>query len=470
MPIEAQVSFTSITALLFCAGAIFTVWYLTSRCAGVVSWGGLVPLYFMGVLVVHPMLLLLLENKLPGGNYLLTDTDISILYVYSGLGLIFFGVGYVILGAGVGNVWKHILKRLAFINRTAHIAEVTLTQLWPLFVVLIIAIGGIVYSLIEGYFGLYAQDNVGAVAGVASIASQFLIYLQIILVARWLAVDDAGKVRWLAIIVTLLILAVGLISNSKQKILLPFLTFGLAYYFTKKVVPIKLIIVVVTVFIFFAYPLVTGFRYSIYFAATGSQVQEIVRNFIEYFISGDWVGIQERTDVYGIGTPLEQIGRGIFGYLAHIFRTTGVTIDYLYGKTFVDGLLSFTPRFLYPEKPDLNIGNWTGQMYGVVSNSDSVTSVSPTTMGEFYMNFGLLGLFVGMCLVGVVAFVVDSVVFKSDTIWVKVLMAVSLVMWLESFFGQSVLPFVKSIILFALTVLVLNWFHRAVLSLKYSNM
>ena len=75
------------------------------------------------------------------------------------------------------------------------------------------------------------------------------------------------------------------------------------------------------------------------------------------------------------------------------------------------------PRFIYPNKSDMNITHWTAHRYGELSPNDEVTNVAPTYMGEFYMNFGFSGVLFGMFFVGMLASIVDKYVIGDRRSW-----------------------------------------------------
>ena len=76
-----------------------------------------------------------------------------------------------------------------------------------------------------------------------------------------------------------------------------------------------------------------------------------------------------------------------------------------YGSSLKEVLLTFSPpRFLWKDKPkSANINsNEFGHKIGVLTPDDRTTGVGPTVMGDWYMNFGLIGIAVGMFLTGII--------------------------------------------------------------------
>ncbi len=76
-----------------------------------------------------------------------------------------------------------------------------------------------------------------------------------------------------------------------------------------------------------------------------------------------------------------------------------------YGSSLREILLTFSPpRFLWKDKPkSANVNsNEFGHRIGVLTPDDKITGVGPTAIGDWYMQFGLIGIIVGMFLTGII--------------------------------------------------------------------
>lgn len=69
-----------------------------------------------------------------------------------------------------------------------------------------------------------------------------------------------------------------------------------------------------------------------------------------------------------------------------------------HGRTLWPALFWFVPRALWPTKPTLSIGAWYAQT--VLGWEADGSEGAATLPGEFYMNFGIPGVFLGMLLYG----------------------------------------------------------------------
>lgn len=106
-----------------------------------------------------------------------------------------------------------------------------------------------------------------------------------------------------------------------------------------------------------------------------------------------------------------------------------------YGSSLREILLSFSPpRFLWENKPEsINAdSNEFGHRIGVLTPDDKITGVGPTIIGDWYMNFGLIGIVAGMFLTGIIFrmiynyFIVETMISLSGVLiysvfWIQII-------------------------------------------------
>lgn len=73
--------------------------------------------------------------------------------------------------------------------------------------------------------------------------------------------------------------------------------------------------------------------------------------------------------------------------------------NFLLGRSYLSVLVSFIPRVIFPNKPISPAGIFTQGISPELLKAG--TSIPPSLMGEFYMNFSLIGVVIGMALFGV---------------------------------------------------------------------
>ena len=94
-----------------------------------------------------------------------------------------------------------------------------------------------------------------------------------------------------------------------------------------------------------------------------------------------------------------------FDALMLALRDAGDRFDLRAGADFINGLLSWVPRSLYPEKETFHIGGWFRQIYQpAMKNGWPVTVI-----GAWYVNFGYIGVPLGAIISGIVVRVYDAV-------------------------------------------------------------
>jgi hypothetical protein len=94
---------------------------------------------------------------------------------------------------------------------------------------------------------------------------------------------------------------------------------------------------------------------------------------------------------------------------AEIIEKTPAQIPFWGGETLYPLLFKPIPRLLYPEKPREISGQTFGHLYGFLSPDDETTSYNLPHLVEFYGNFGIPGVLVGMFCLGVLYRVIQYI-------------------------------------------------------------
>jgi len=95
------------------------------------------------------------------------------------------------------------------------------------------------------------------------------------------------------------------------------------------------------------------------------------------------------------------LGRvGHLSLFAYVVQLTPEVVPYWRGQTYKFFAASVVPRFLWPDKPVADYGNEFGHRYGLLYPGNDTTSINLPWVTEFYANFGVAGVALGMTLVG----------------------------------------------------------------------
>jgi hypothetical protein len=94
--------------------------------------------------------------------------------------------------------------------------------------------------------------------------------------------------------------------------------------------------------------------------------------------------------------------------LSKVMEDTPKIVPYWEGKTYLPLFTSFIPRIVWPDKPELRVGNEFGKRYNYLNANDFTTSFNLPWIVEMYANFGYWGVIVGMSLAGVFLSLVEA--------------------------------------------------------------
>ena len=85
-----------------------------------------------------------------------------------------------------------------------------------------------------------------------------------------------------------------------------------------------------------------------------------------------------------------------------VLDKTPNSINFTHGNSYKAIPYQIIPRFLNPNKKQELWGNYWGKRYQVLNEFDTVTSWNFPVLTEFYANFGLKGVCIGMFIVGLI--------------------------------------------------------------------
>ena len=208
----------------------------------------------------------------------------------------------------------------------------------------------------------------------------------------------SGRLRWSRAPFVLAPLSVG-------AFLILFSTFGgkttalvilaipaLAYYEVRRRLPMRWLIAVALLGVFVIFPIYNTFRFQNDALDTSRRVEMAVDT------ARTW-----NSDQYLDASVFSFLKRvAILTSIAAIVSDTGRWVDYRYGETLILAPIGmFIPRFLWPQKPNISIGREFGAVFRLTSSMDMATEVAPSMVGDFYWNYSVPGVVVGMLLLGI---------------------------------------------------------------------
>jgi len=192
----------------------------------------------------------------------------------------------------------------------------------------------------------------------------------------------------------------------------PIASFGLAVIMTyigeKKKIPWIVIVLSVMALFPFMYAKFE-FRDQVWDAHSASVKQEGLGDAAENSAKFGKIAAQAVTaDSEVIKFALQAIGirLDISYMLAHVMDMTPRQVDYLYGTTYKDLIWKLVPRVILPDKPDPKLGQNFGHMYQILAIDDTTTSINFPQLVELYVNFGSIGVIVGMFIISQIYWII----------------------------------------------------------------
>jgi hypothetical protein len=141
---------------------------------------------------------------------------------------------------------------------------------------------------------------------------------------------------------------------------------------------------------------------------------------------------------------------------ATVYENTPSLVPYQHGASYRYLLITFIPRFVWPNKPSVNESNRAYQSaYGVTQPDDlDHVAIGAGLIPEAYMNFGWFGIPVVMCLAGIVLGVFERVLLGRQAGVFASALGLAYVLQLFSLNGQAAAYFGGMTQIIALTMVI----------------
>ncbi len=106
-------------------------------------------------------------------------------------------------------------------------------------------------------------------------------------------------------------------------------------------------------------------------------------------------------EAYTVAAESAQARGSHLDLLITVMDATPTAIPFWGGETYRSILWVFVPRALFPDKPEKTVGQEFGHRYGILGETDVETSLNlPHQVVEMYINFGVIGVLIGMGIIG----------------------------------------------------------------------
>ena len=250
------------------------------------------------------------------------------------------------------------------------------------------------------FAGLAAERRLlprGALAGLVSLLQQLeglSLVIYFLLMFLWMSGRSTpGQKLLLALAVAPLELALvyAKVGNKSFTLIILGMPF-VAYYYARGRLPSRSAVVMLLVTVFLIFPFYSAFRVTSRSSSIPTRAADTVST-----LTTDTPGTYAERSFFVVGQRMALINS-----VAVVVREVGHTVDFQNGRTIYLTAVSLAiPRFLWPDKPSIGIGQDFARQFGILPRFDVETNVAITPVAEWYWNFGVLGVVVGMFLTGI---------------------------------------------------------------------
>jgi len=244
--------------------------------------------------------------------------------------------------------------------------------------------------------------------------------LVVIGILGWLVFTGRGR-RWHQIFLYVVVgvgAAKGFSTTMMEAMMAPLAVFFMTKWFYTRRLPVRILVMIGLLFLFLS-PVKKSIRTTIVEDRVGAaEVSTTDR-------ATDWVtqaltywseALSGRRD-FMESTSDAASRTDLIHTFAHIYSLTPEVVPYRYGETYSYLAIAWIPRVIWPEKP---IANQANNYYAIayeISTEEGVktSSFGATLIGEGFMNFGVVGVFMIMAFLGLITLLLEDVFAGSDS-------------------------------------------------------
>ncbi len=233
----------------------------------------------------------------------------------------------------------------------------------------------------RGFLPLVIRDSVLLLAWITWVVI-------VIAAAESFGRDQTDRGAWSGIIVIIFLgqVAMGLVVGMRGAFVYPLLLVGAGYAMARGRLPWVTVSLLGGALILIIVPWLTFYKLQ----SVEMPIVDRVRAASEEMSTTTVHGLLDNGIVAFIGRPV-----GIVGMTALFIQDVPDRSPFEYGGTFLVELIHIVPRIIWPEKPNMSAQlNVYSRRAGIVDLEDETTSAVFDAVSEYYVNFGVIGVFV----------------------------------------------------------------------------
>ena len=198
------------------------------------------------------------------------------------------------------------------------------------------------------------------------------------------------KVKWVVLLVftVLFHMVLGLHTGMRGNFLYPGLLIVLGYIIAKRRMPLKVLAIALPAIIFMVVPILTFYKSASVYGV--QSVPDKLALTVEQTVSADAQTFFE----IGLDSVFGRLAGSSAGALPVFSQNFPDPYPFERGRSFVLELQQLIPRILWPDKPNINVelNRYTASV-GLLTEGGP-TSQTFDAVSEYYLNFGLVGVFI----------------------------------------------------------------------------
>jgi hypothetical protein len=259
---------------------------------------------------------------------------------------------------------------------------------------------------------------------------------------------------WMMLLLIPPSMAFNFLTGSKTAFLSPPAIVAVAYIVVKRRIAIRWIVAAIALVVL-TYPVAEFQRTVILHGNTRGAADalrkpgELVKH-LSRFVASQELGSYLLEGIQA--TSQRADGLGILSVIVHDCPSR---VPYQGGWTLGYIALSYVPRVVWADKPNMTTGKWVTANFGSGPDSNSLTA--PTWIGELYFNFGWLGIVIGMLLMGALMRALHELLYRPDAPIPAQLMAIVVLFAFPQTLQQAVISAVNSVVYGAMPLVIAHW-------------
>jgi hypothetical protein len=284
------------------------------------------------------------------------------------------------------------------------------------------------------------QFSFRLIVGTVGSIDTVLLLLRALGVSFVAAAAMSGRLRYIvANVIALAVVCIELVmamstGSLAGPVFLVAQLLAIRYYFKRRFGAAELAAALMAILCVFALQSVKQqFRSQYWSVDTGAGAVERALAFVR--LASEWSpSVGNSDDGATLSDSFEKRASNVSALMTVIHMTPD-SVPYRMGSTLWPLTYMWVPRFIWPDKPQATLGNDWPKDYNLLGANDFSTSYNLPWLVEFYINFGVLGVLLGMCVTGYFLRLLERVFFEPLAPPFCVVMGLALVgnlWWLES--------------------------------------